>query len=625
MSKKLVISQTILFIFIIAFVLVFKSIFGAENTLVGVATITAMLMLLQKDLTLSPIKNTLLLVLLNLLIGAGATIADKNMWVAIPVNLVITFILTYTLSYNLAKPVYLPFSLEYLFLLTNPVSNDKLGMRFLSLIVGAVMIMVIQLVVNRNNVSKRGNKLLIKACDDMIEKLKKQSLGTKDVNIDSSIEGSLSAFRQVIYNKREQQFYLTEESRIKLNIAVALEKMSSLLDELDYKNDKDTILSIEKSLEKIKGYLNDESTIDEKEINAIKNYDGRDIKDITALKVLNNMSFICDALYEIKKLDKNNYNLVNKIHDIPEGFKLKHRIAANYHARSAKFSYAVRFSIGMALSLFIMDYLHIVEARWIAFTVQALVTPIYETSKTKTKDRLFATVCGVIIVEILFHIFKDTTSRSLILMLSGYISGYIKPYRYNAICITISAIGSAALLTDTTTISFYRLLFVVVGTILALLINKFILPYDIKKDNKVLKLMYDNVVKEMLDNLKHAYNGKEEQEMGNLFIVTSFISERLKANNIDKEESNSEIIANERNLVCSIYELYIKLKNYDGDRKSLDSIFERLTKEEHKSESIYEKNLEKYINGSHSLDEKLLLSNMIEVYDNVNKAKNLTA
>lgn len=625
MSKKLIISQTILFIFIMAFVLIFKGIFGAENTLIGVATITAMLMLLQKDLTLSPVKNTILLVLLNLLIGAGATIADKNMWVAIPINLIITFILTYTLSYNLAKPVYLPFSLEYLFLLTNPVSNDKLGMRFLALIVGAIMIMVIQLVVNRNNVLKRGNKLLVKACDDMIEKLKKQSLGTKDANLNSSIEGSLSSFRQVIYNKREQQFYLTEESRIKLNIAVALEKMSALLDELDYKNDKDTILAIEKSLEKIKGYLNDESTIDEKEINAIKNYDGRDIKDITALKVLNNMSFIYDALYEIKKLDKNNYNLVNKIHDIPEGFKLRHRITANYNARSAKFSYAVRFSIGMALSLFIMDYLHIVEARWIAFTIQALVTPVYEMSKTKTKDRLFATVCGVIIVEILFHIFKDVTSRSLILMLSGYISGYIKQYRYNLICITISAMGSAALLTNTNTIALYRIVFVVIGTILAILINKFILPYDMKKDNKMLKLMYYNVVKEMLNKLKHAYNGKEEQEMSNLFIVTSFISERLKANNIDKEDSNSEIIANERNLICSIYELYMKLKNYDGDIKLLDSVFERLIKEEHKSEEIYEKNLEKYINGSHSLDEKLVLSNMIEVYDNVNKMKNLTA
>ena len=92
--------------------------------------------------------------------------------------------------------------------------------------------------------------------------------------------------------------------------------------------------------------------------------------------------------------------------------------------------------------------------------------------------------------------------------------------------------------------------------------------------------MYYNVVEEMINKLKNAYNGKEEQEMSNLFIVTSFISERLKANNIDKEDSNSEIIANERNLVCSIYELYMKLKDYDGDRKSLNEVFERIKKEE---------------------------------------------
>ena len=101
MSKQKVISQTILFIFIIAFVIAFKTIFGAENVLIGVATITAMLMLLQKDLTLSPVKNTALLIILNLIIGVGATIADKNMWIAIPVNLVITFLLTYSLIFLL--------------------------------------------------------------------------------------------------------------------------------------------------------------------------------------------------------------------------------------------------------------------------------------------------------------------------------------------------------------------------------------------------------------------------------------------------------------------------------------------------------------------------------------------
>ena len=138
MNKKLVISKTIIFIFVVGFVIAFKSIFGDANTLIGVTTATAMLMLLQKDLTLSPIKNTALLIILNVVIGLAATIASMNMWIAIPVNFIMMFVLSYSLCYNLKSPVYLPFSLQYLFLLVNPVSDDRLPMRFLSLVVGVL-------------------------------------------------------------------------------------------------------------------------------------------------------------------------------------------------------------------------------------------------------------------------------------------------------------------------------------------------------------------------------------------------------------------------------------------------------------------------------------------------------
>ena len=45
-----------------AFVLTFKAIFGDDNTLIGVTTITAMLMFLSRDLTVSPLRNTLKLI-----------------------------------------------------------------------------------------------------------------------------------------------------------------------------------------------------------------------------------------------------------------------------------------------------------------------------------------------------------------------------------------------------------------------------------------------------------------------------------------------------------------------------------------------------------------------------------
>lgn len=623
MNKKLVISKTVIFVFVVAFVIAFKSIFGAENTLIGVTTATAMLMLLQKDLTLSPIKNTALLIILNVFIGLAATIASVNMWIAIPVNFIMMFVLSYSLCYNLKSPIYLPFSLQYLFLLVNPVSDDRLPMRFLSLVVGAIIIMIVQLIANRDNVLKKGNKLLVRACDDMIEKIKNSPLNNKDENLDENIRTSLSDFRNIIYNKREQSFYLTEESRIKLNISVALEKISILLEELDYSNNEKIILDIETALTKIREYLNNENTISDDIISSIKNYDGHGIEDITSLKILNNISFIYEALGELKNLGKKHYNLINKIEKIPNNFKLRHSIESNYKARSAKFSYAVRIAIGITIGAFIMDYFHLKEGRWIIFTVLSLVNPIYEVSKTKTRDRIIATIIGAIIVEILFYVFKGVVERTLILMISGYISGYMKEYKYNMICITISAIGSAAILGDTNTMAINRVLFVVLGAILAILINKFILPYSIKKDIESLKLMYINVVKEMVYTLKDAYRDKRGDKMNNLFIVTSFIEERLKANNISKDDNIAELIINERNLVCSIYELYVRLTKFNGNNKDLEIEFDELEKEQDMNGKEYESKLEDYIHSSHSLDEKLILSNIIEVYNGVDKIKSL--
>ncbi len=69
MTKKLVISKTKLFIFIIAFISIFIYLFGSKNTLIGVGIVTAMLTLLERDLTISPIKNLLKYLAINIILG----------------------------------------------------------------------------------------------------------------------------------------------------------------------------------------------------------------------------------------------------------------------------------------------------------------------------------------------------------------------------------------------------------------------------------------------------------------------------------------------------------------------------------------------------------------------------
>ncbi|MCI9070381.1 MAG: hypothetical protein HFJ14_06930, partial [Clostridium sp.] len=77
-TKKFIISQTILYIFIIAFVITFKMIFGDKNVLVGVTSITAILMLTQINLAVSPVKNLLKLFIINLGMGVLTYLASFN-------------------------------------------------------------------------------------------------------------------------------------------------------------------------------------------------------------------------------------------------------------------------------------------------------------------------------------------------------------------------------------------------------------------------------------------------------------------------------------------------------------------------------------------------------------------
>lgn len=625
MNKKVIISNTIMFIFIVAFIIVFKSIFGGANTLIGVTTATAMLMLLQKDLTLSPIKNTILLILLNVGLGVAATLANMNMWIAIPINLITMFVLSYSLCYNLRSPMYLPFSLQYLFLLVNPVSSSELPMRFLALISGAIIIMLVQLIANRNNVLKKGNKLLINTCDNLIEKLSLKESNNNTSDIDQKIASNINAFRNIVYNKREQNFYLTEESKIKLNISVALEKICLLINEFDIKQQPNLGLILNSSLSKIKECLLDESKIKDNLKEYVDNHTNKNIDDLLTLKLLNNLSFIFESLTTLSELGKEHYNLIDKIEDVPNDFKLKYKFQSNYKAKSAKFSYAVRISVGITLAGFIMDYFHFAEGRWILFTILSLTTPIYEASKTKTRDRIFATIVGSIIIEVLFYLVPSVIGRTLILMITGYISNYVKEYRYNAICVTVSAIGAAALMGDTSIFVVNRLVFVAIGAALAILINKFVLPYDIEKDIAILKIMYINVIQEMLDTLKTAYMKKANiNKINNLFITTTFIEERIKANNISQNDNMLKFISNERNLVCSIYELFFRLNRFSGNTENLDSAFAELKKDHSVNESEYEHQLENYIHHSHNLNEKLILSNIIEISNSLYILKSLS-
>ena len=169
--KQLIISKTLIFIFVLLFVSGFESIFGERNVLIGVTTVVALLMYLERDLTVSPWKSLLLILTVNVSQGILGQIALINPWIGLPVNFIAMFMVGYLFTSNIKGPIQIAVGLQYLFILTNPVSLEEFLMRLVALVVGALIIMTVQWVFNRRKLSKKGNQYFLQVCSHLQSKI----------------------------------------------------------------------------------------------------------------------------------------------------------------------------------------------------------------------------------------------------------------------------------------------------------------------------------------------------------------------------------------------------------------------------------------------------------------------
>lgn len=144
---KKIVSNTILFISILIFVTAFKYFFGEINTLVGVTTIVALLVLMGINLTKHPIKNLFTFLVVNLLLGLFSYFASYHLFLGAFLNFLVLTTLGYVLSYNLSKTLIIPLGLQYLFMLYTPVSGDDFLLRLSSLVAAPFIIMFSQYII----------------------------------------------------------------------------------------------------------------------------------------------------------------------------------------------------------------------------------------------------------------------------------------------------------------------------------------------------------------------------------------------------------------------------------------------------------------------------------------------
>lgn len=584
MDKKTIVSKTILFLLIVVGIASFQQIFGSENTLVGVTIITAGLMFMERDLTSTPIKFFVFFSVINVMQGIFAYYTSYYPILGVVLTFISMFLTGYLFTYNMRKPMYVAFGLQYLFMVYSPVTSEQLPMRLLALLFGAAFIMALQLLVNRNRLEK-ASKGLVPGITNLLEnKIRTIINGKYNGEYDRDIINSIIKLNSCVQENRQDYFHITVEGKVNFNLSIAMERINILVDRIaanhgdtpEYKEflnsiadilkdltvDRNNIEGINHKIEEIERFLEKYKVIFEYE------NDNIGVSHENIREVLENMDFLMTTLQDIIKFNNKGYKKYVKKQNVPKHFNVNAVLKGEFNRKSIKFSYALKSALLISLSIGVVEYFNIPEGRWIVFSILAITQPYKQDSSAKSRTRIKGTIVGIIAFCVLFMIIKDPTIRSLLLMLSGYLCSFQSRYDRQMAFITFSALGAASLTAaagEGGELIFYRILYVAIGTGIALLGNKLILPYGIEDSTSYLMDKYNRIITEIKKEIDLASKGEGHIDIvRNLVMQVNLIEGRVHSNlgiedsgdPIAKEEIRDTLFKN-RILISDLYDEYL--------------------------------------------------------------------
>lgn len=615
---SLILSKTLIFIFVVLLVSLFKSIFKPENSLIGVTTVVLMLVLLQTDLTLNPIKNLLNLIVLNLAFGLSAFLVSQNVLLGLILNFSIMLFIGYYFSYELKKPVNMMVGLHYMLMIVSPISLSQLPLRLLSLLAGAFMIMGVQLLANKNKLTKSRNSMFNKIVDDLLIKIDLLKSQSDTKNVDTSLSLNITNLKSLIFESGKSESHFTECGVNTLNILSCLEKINYILSNVKNKSYSSQILDdIFTVVNDIKNDKFDINITDlEYKYNEL-NLCSLDIKDIeTVYDFIDVVKTLSVELKIYKNMINNQKNIQNEL-SIPQEFKELHVQKNLMNLKSPRFAYGIRLGLVVSLTFFIVKFFNIEYGEWAVYTVFALSQPHSEYTIRKSKKRIIGTIMGSIVMAILFNIVTDPGLRTVMLVLAGYLMSYVSDYRNLVAFVTVSAVASAAIyVPNPNFIIINRIVFVVIGIAISLLANKFVFSRKLLDEENNLNNIQRNSSRKMLGEVLLNEGNKNTSVIGILYLIPDLIDLRISYLNQNGLNMDKSFINKNKVLMNDLYQIYLLEKDYQVFNKILSNVESILINSSNLD--IMESRIQEATKSTSNIKEKILFIKISRILNIIN-------
>ena len=574
----------------------YKTIFGVENTIIGLIIAMASYAFLRLDLTSYPIYKSMIFLILNLFLAISAYISAINPFVGLIINFLILFTVSFIYTTEFKNVISYIFLLLYVYMLEYPISLDELPRRLVAMGVGVFIIIGIHILFNRRNFKKNSNNIIIRSIRNIQKEIchiiNESYRERENIYIDSELRKLLI----LIEGRNNNKFIENHKDDIYFNIVLILERINSIINKVGKVNNKskdviDYLNSLNHDLENITLFL-------ERKVECIN----EEKDDLNKSYMINNWAekeyaFLGECTELIRLLEKNinnlyEYNRKKSRKRIKLKFNLKELLIGNssLKMKNLRVAYSLKLAIAVSLIMFIVDLFKIHQGRWIVTSVYVVIQPYEEETLTKAIKRFKGTIIGVIIYISIFTFFPHIIPLELLLLILMFLYFVQKDYEKKVVCTALMALSFGLSRSTVGYLAFYRFFFVIIGIVIALGINKLIFPQSIKNSIYDLKERYLELTSKLLCELKSIlYEEKYNENTIKLLLDCNLIESKLIENKLIAENLELKDLVYKQSIILSKIRCLILFINYSNwgisskhinvDKNLLNVIFNKIEEE----------------------------------------------
>lgn len=574
----------------------YKTIFGVENTIIGLIIAMASYAFLRLDLTSYPIYKSMIFLILNLFLAISAYISAINPFVGLIINFLILFTVSFIYTTEFKNVISYIFLLLYVYMWEYPISLDELPRRLVAMGVGVFIIIGIHILFNRRNFKKNSNNIIIRSIRNIQKEIchiiNESYREKENIYIDSELRKLLI----LIEGRNNNKFIENHKDDIYFNIVLILERINSIINKVGKINNKskdviDYLNSLNHDLENITLFL-------ERKVDCIN----EEKDDLNKDSTINNWTekeyaFLGECTELIRLLEKNinnlyEYNRKKSRKRIKVKFNLKELLIGNssLKMKHLRVAYSLKLAIAVSLIMFIVDLFKIPQGRWIVTSVYVVIQPYEEETLTKAIKRFKGTIIGVIIYISIFTFFPHIIPLELLLLILMFLYFVQKDYDKKVVCTALMALSFGLSRSTVGYLAFYRFLFVIIGIVIALGINKLIFPQSIKNSIYDLKERYLELTNKLLYELKSIlYEEKYNENTVKLLLDCNLIESKLMENKLIAENLVLKDLVDKQSIILSKIRCLVLFINYSNwgisskhinvDKNLLNVIFSKIEEE----------------------------------------------